>query len=73
MGFILIPNDQELINNPNGTPTGYPMKFWGLFGKVAHITQQTFCDWTVCQNALFSLDKIHMAISQPILAPIQQN
>ena len=37
--------DQQLIHNPNVTPSGYPMKFWGLFGEVSHIayiTQQTF-------------------------------
>ena len=31
---------QEGTPNLNATLKGYPKKFWGLFGKVAHKTQQ---------------------------------
>ena len=38
--------DQELIHSPNVTPSGYPMKFWGLFGEVGRKEKRTlgwFC------------------------------
>ena len=37
--------DKGQTNNPNATPSGRPMKFWGLLAMVAptaHITQQIF-------------------------------
>ena len=37
--------DQGWDHNPNVTLSGYPIKFWGLFGMVDHImhtTQQNF-------------------------------
>ena len=36
---------QGWVYNPNVTPSGYPIKFWGVFGMVApiaHTTQQNF-------------------------------
>ena len=37
--------DKGQTNNPNVSPSGYPMKFWGLLAIVAlitHIMQQNF-------------------------------
>ena len=37
--------DQGRVHKTNETPSGYPMKFWGLFGKEApilHTRQQNF-------------------------------
>ena len=40
IGFIQSLMVQEGAPNLNVTLKGYPKKFWGLFGKVAHKTQQ---------------------------------
>ena len=40
MGLSLSLMDQEGTHDPNVTLRGYPKKFWGLFGEVAHIAQE---------------------------------
>ena len=43
--------DQLLFHNPNLTPSRYPMKLWGLFGKVAHIAHITKQNFVIGQFA----------------------
>ena len=57
--------DQGLILNLNLTLRGYSKKFWGLFGEVAHITQQNF--------ALASLPKWTLFIGQGMYGNISTN
>ena len=42
MVLSLSQMDQEGTHIPNVTLRGYPMKFWGLCGEVAHIAQEKF-------------------------------
>ena len=60
-------------NNPNVTPSGYPIKFWGLLGKVAPIVytkQQIFLIGS-CQteNKSFWLRHFCQYLNQHPLSP----
>ena len=54
MGLSLSLMDQRLIPDLNVTLSGYPKKFWGLFGEIDLIAQQIFL---ICQFA--KMDSSH--------------
>ena len=46
---------QEWIHNPSVTPSSYPIKFWGLFGEVSHITHMTQQNFVIGQFAKMNI------------------
>ena len=72
--------DQELIHNPNFTPSSYLTKLWGLFGMVSlipHTTQQNYVIgqfakmntsiWSRYLSNISTIIHFHLTILQPHL------
>ena len=57
--------DQGLIPNHNITQSGFPVKFWGLFGEVAHIAEKNYVIGQFAKTK-FLLFETSMVISQSI-------
>ena len=53
----------QWIHNPTVTPSSCPVKFWGLFGEVAHIVHLTPQSFMIGQWSFFVGQDVHGNIS----------